>query len=58
MIAGPWVDQLVSSGQLVVPIVNARGLGSILVFDKIDGELEERAETRCRFLRTWNTKYY
>lgn len=33
-----------------MPLVDDRGVGSIIVFDKIDGELEQRAETPCGFL--------
>lgn len=49
-VAGPWKEQLRDGGRLVVPIVDDQGVGSVVVFDKVDGELVRRSETPCRFL--------
>jgi protein-L-isoaspartate(D-aspartate) O-methyltransferase len=49
-VAPPWVDQLVDGGRLVVPICDAEGLGSLMVFTKRDGRLEGRDEGSCAFL--------
>lgn len=49
-VADPWKEQLREGGRLVVPIVDGQGEGSVVVFDKVDGELVRRSETPCRFL--------
>lgn len=46
----PWKQQLVDGGRLVVPIVDSRGVGSVIAFDKVDGELVPGPGTPCRFL--------
>jgi protein-L-isoaspartate(D-aspartate) O-methyltransferase len=45
-----WKEQLAEQGRLVVPVVVETGVGSILVFDKLDGELVYREQTPCGFL--------
>src|SRR5262245_27664465 len=49
-IAGPWKEQLIDDGRLVVPIVDESGAGSIGTFDKVNGELVCRAQIPCGFL--------
>jgi len=49
-VADSWTEQLAAGGRLVVPIVEPHGVGSIVVFDKIAGELERGAESPCGFL--------
>jgi protein-L-isoaspartate O-methyltransferase len=44
------VAQLVEGGRLVVPICDAEGLGSLMVFTKRDGRLDGRDEGSCAFL--------
>ena len=46
----PWSTQLVDGGRMVVPIVDHHGVGSIVVFEKVGGELIRGAETPCAFL--------
>jgi protein-L-isoaspartate(D-aspartate) O-methyltransferase len=45
-----WSEQLREGGRLVVPIVDETGVGSITVFDKVNGELVRRQQTPCGFL--------
>jgi protein-L-isoaspartate(D-aspartate) O-methyltransferase len=45
-----WVEQLVDGGRLVAPVVGADGVGSVLVLDKVGGELVRRGEIPCGFL--------
>jgi protein-L-isoaspartate(D-aspartate) O-methyltransferase len=49
-IAPVWSEQLADSGRLVVPVGDDRGLGLIVVFDKIEGALVRCSETTCGFL--------
>ncbi|MCW2540612.1 MAG: methyltransferase, FxLD system [Frankiales bacterium] len=49
-IAAKWVDQLVDGGRMVLPLVDRRGLGSVVVFDKICDQLVRRGAVRCGFL--------
>lgn len=46
----PWKEQLADGGRLVVPIVDEKGVGSIVVFDKVDGEFLFRHQMPCGFL--------
>ncbi len=46
----PWSEQLVAGGRLVVPIVDGHGVGSVVVFDKVDGRLVRGQETPCGFV--------
>lgn len=46
----PWKQQLVGGGRLVVPIVDERGIGSVVAFDKVGGDLVRGPETACGFL--------
>lgn len=45
-----WGEQLVEGGRLVVPIVDEHGVGSVVVFDKVDGRLRRGRETPCGFV--------
>jgi protein-L-isoaspartate(D-aspartate) O-methyltransferase len=45
-----WSEQLAEGGRLIVPIVDERGLGSIIVTDKVAGELHRDRAARCGFL--------
>ena len=45
-----WAEQLVDGGRLVVPVVDADGVGSVLVLDKVGPELVRRGEIPCGFL--------
>jgi protein-L-isoaspartate(D-aspartate) O-methyltransferase len=49
-VSEPWVTQLVDGGRLVVPIVDSAGIGSIIAFDRIRGELVEVRRVPCGFL--------
>jgi len=49
-VAPAWTAQLVDGGRLVVPICDADGVGSVMVFTKRDGELVGRDEGSCAFL--------
>lgn len=49
-VASPWSNQLLDGGRMVVPIVNHNGVGSIVVFEKVSGELRRCAESPCGFL--------
>jgi protein-L-isoaspartate(D-aspartate) O-methyltransferase len=49
-VATAWLSQLLEGGRMVVPIVDQNGVGSILVFEKVGGELRRCAETPCGFL--------
>ncbi len=49
-LAEAWTNQLLDGGRLVAPIVDQNGVGLILVFEKIDGELVQLHETVCGFL--------
>jgi protein-L-isoaspartate(D-aspartate) O-methyltransferase len=49
-VAESWADQLTSNGRLVVPLVDQLGVGSIVVFDKLRGQLVRGAEAPCGFL--------
>jgi len=49
-VATAWSNQLRDRGRMVVPIVDHNGVGSILVFEKIGGELRRCHETPCGFL--------
>jgi len=40
-VADAWKEQLAPDGLLVVPIVDQQGVGSIVVFEEVDGELGE-----------------
>jgi protein-L-isoaspartate(D-aspartate) O-methyltransferase len=45
-----WEEQLADGGRLVVPIVDAGGVGSVVVFDKVEGQLIAGADIPCAFL--------
>jgi protein-L-isoaspartate(D-aspartate) O-methyltransferase len=45
-----WEEQLAEGGRLVVPIVDAAGVGSVVVFDKVGGRLVAGADIPCAFL--------
>jgi protein-L-isoaspartate(D-aspartate) O-methyltransferase len=49
-VAAAWNAQLRDGGRLVVPIVDTAGVGSIVCFDKIGGDLVRGAESPCGFL--------
>ena len=49
-VAAPWTDQLVEGGRIVAPIVDRTGVGSVVTFDKVGGELVPRSELPCGFL--------
>ena len=49
-VATPWTSQLAKSGRLVVPLVDDNGVGAVVVFDEVDGEMLRVAEVPCRFL--------
>ena len=49
-VAPAWTQQLVEGGRMVVPIVDAHGKGSVIVFDKVGGELVSGHETLCGFV--------
>ena len=49
-VATAWSNQLRDGGLMVVPIVDHNGVGSILVFEKVGGELRRCRETPCGFL--------
>ncbi len=46
----PWSEQLADSGRLLVPIVDAGGVGSVMGFDKVAGRLVATADIPCAFL--------
>lgn len=46
----PWAAQLVEGGRLVVPLVDHRGVGDAVAFNKLAGELVCRSRIRCGFL--------
>ena len=49
-IAAAWTDQLADGGRLVVPLVDEDGVGTIVVFQKTESEMERLGETPCGFL--------
>ena len=46
----PWSKQLVAGGRLVVPLVDHKRVGSIVMFEHIGGALRKCAESPCRFV--------
>jgi protein-L-isoaspartate(D-aspartate) O-methyltransferase len=49
-VADAWRTQLADGGRLVVPIVNAAGIGRSVLFEKIDGTMRRGDERPCGFL--------
>jgi protein-L-isoaspartate(D-aspartate) O-methyltransferase len=49
-LAVAWTDQLKDGGRLVVPLVNEEGVGTIVVFQKVEREMARLGETPCGFL--------
>ena len=49
-IAPAWRQQLRDGGRLVVPLVDDRGVGLIVSFDKVGNELVQLATAPCGFL--------
>jgi protein-L-isoaspartate(D-aspartate) O-methyltransferase len=49
-VSAHWIAQLSDGGRLVVPLVDRLGIGSVVTFDKVGGELVRRAHTQCGFL--------
>ena len=54
-LAEAWTEQLDEGGRLVAPVVGPDGLGSVVVADKVGGEIVRRSATRCGFLLLRNT---
>lgn len=49
-VASSWSAQLTDGGRMVVPIVDEKGIGSIVAFDKVNGELVRLQQTPCGFV--------
>jgi protein-L-isoaspartate(D-aspartate) O-methyltransferase len=49
-VALAWTDQLAEEGKLVVPLVDQAGVGTIIVLQKLNGEMVRRGDTPCGFL--------
>jgi protein-L-isoaspartate(D-aspartate) O-methyltransferase len=45
-----WNEQLLEGGRLVVPVVDAHGVGEVTAFAMVNGLLEVRGTHRCGFL--------
>ncbi len=50
VLAGAWRSQLAEGGRLVVPVVDADGIGVSVSFGKVGGELVRQDEQPCGFL--------
>ncbi len=49
-VAQAWVGQLAAGGRLVVPLVDHRGVGLIVVFAEVGGELIHTTDAPCGFI--------
>lgn len=49
-VAPAWREQLAVGGRLVVPITGSDGTGLCITYERVDGELVERASTPCVFV--------
>jgi protein-L-isoaspartate(D-aspartate) O-methyltransferase len=56
-VAASWTAQLASDGRLVVPLVDSRGVGLVVVFEDIDGELVPRPDAPCGFIPIRHAPY-
>jgi protein-L-isoaspartate(D-aspartate) O-methyltransferase len=45
-----WIGQLAEGGRLVVPLVDHRGVGVIVVFEVVEGELLRSTGAACGFI--------
>jgi protein-L-isoaspartate(D-aspartate) O-methyltransferase len=45
-----WIGQLADGGRLVVPLVDHRGVGLIVVFEEVEGELRRSPGVACGFI--------
>lgn len=49
-VAQAWIGQLATDGRLVVPLVDHRGVGLIVVFEEVGGELLHTTDAPCGFI--------
>jgi protein-L-isoaspartate(D-aspartate) O-methyltransferase len=49
-VATGWADQLADGGRLVVPLVDRRGAGTVVLFEKASNELVRGGAVPCAFL--------
>jgi protein-L-isoaspartate(D-aspartate) O-methyltransferase len=49
-VAQAWIGQLAPRGRLVVPLVDHRGVGLVVVFEEVDGELVHTTDAPCGFI--------
>ncbi len=45
-----WVAELAPAGRMVVPLVDQHGVGQIVVFEEVDGDLVHRTDAPCGFI--------
>lgn len=49
-VAQAWIGQLARAGRLVVPLVDHRGVGLVVVLEEVDGELVHTTDAPCGFI--------
>jgi protein-L-isoaspartate(D-aspartate) O-methyltransferase len=49
-VARAWAEQLAEGGRLLVPLVDARGVGAVIAYDKCGGRLVAGVRIPCSFL--------
>ncbi len=56
-VAASWTAQLAPDGRLVVPLVDRRGVGLVVLFEAIEGELVPSPDAPCGFIPLRHAPY-